>query len=58
MLFRSADTVKRVNTNKRYVLDDVDYDLIREIESEYGQVSKCPDNDERLIQLHINLGVV
>lgn len=56
--FITADTVKRVNTNKRYVLDDEDYDLIREIESEYGQVSKCPDNDERLIQLHINLGVV
>lgn len=49
---------KRVKPNKRYVLDDEDYELIREIEDEYEQVSNCPDDDKRLMQLQINLGVV
>lgn len=41
----------------RNTLDDKDYELIREIEASYGQVSNCPDDDKRLKQLHKRLGV-
>lgn len=61
----AKETLKLINARDRYydsnskVLDEEDYRLIRSIENDerYGSLSDCLDDDERLIQLHKNLGV-
>ena len=61
----AKETLELINARDRFydsnsrVLSEEDYRLIHSIENDnrYGSLSNCSNDDERLIQLHKNLGV-